>query len=98
MPYAGRGRPYPRHTKLGQIMWERGLTVNKVAAATTINHRALTEYLAGRKRPTTNHLAFLTRALEVTPQHILEDKYPHLAPPPPPPRNVPHPSREYARA
>lgn len=79
MPRPGIGRPYPTHTKLGRIMADRGLTAMDVAAGSGIYTRTMTELLSGRTRPSARSLNALTSFLNVSPDAILEDSYPHLA-------------------
>lgn len=80
MPVVGRARPYPKHTKLGRLMWDQGLTANEMAYRSKVYHRTLTELLAGRVKPSAKQLHGLCQALGVEPHMILEDSYPHLAP------------------
>jgi DNA-binding Xre family transcriptional regulator len=80
MPVVGRARPYPKHTKLGRLMWDRGLTANETAFASKVYHRTLTELLAGRVKPSAKQLHGLCQVLQVEPDQLLEDQYPHLAP------------------
>jgi len=69
-------RQYPRHTKLGRLMYGRGLRSIDVTIGTGISPRTMTEYLAGRKRPTSQNLVRLTTFLRVEPKVILDKKYP----------------------
>jgi len=71
-------RPYPKHTKLGRLMYARGLRAIDVTVGTAISPRTMTEYLAGRKRPTPRNLTRLTMFLKVEPSAILERKTPWL--------------------
>lgn len=64
-------RPYPTHTRLGRLMAERGLTAHEVCHAARVYPRAMTEFLAGRKRPTVAVLARLAHALDVEPDTLL---------------------------
>lgn len=57
MAIVGGSRRYPTHTKLGALMYERGLWASTVCRATGIYPRTMTEYLAGRKQPSRgNHI------------------------------------------
>jgi len=80
MPVVGRSRPYARHTKLGKLMWDRGLTATETSFRSGVYHRTLTELLAGRAKPSAKQLHGLCKALEVEPGDILEAAYPFLAP------------------
>lgn len=71
-------RQYPRHTKLGRLMYERGLRAIDMTVGADIYPRTMTEYLAGRKRPSSRSLVRLTTFLKVKPEAILEKKYPWL--------------------
>jgi transcriptional regulator with XRE-family HTH domain len=73
------GRPFATTTKLGALMDRRGLRAIEVAAGAGVYPRTLTEILAGRKAPTPQQLAGLTRFLRVPPEAILETE---MQPPP----------------
>lgn len=59
-------------------MYRRGLRVTDVATGADVSPRTMTEYLAGRKRPTTRNVTRITTFLKVRPESILEKKYPWL--------------------
>lgn len=70
---SGRGRPISRETKLGRLLSDRELRSYSVAASAGISPRYLTEYCAGRRAFTQDHVLSLCRVLGVTPDMILED-------------------------
>jgi lambda repressor-like predicted transcriptional regulator len=71
MPYVGRGRKYPTHTPLGQIMYERGLSVKQMDTMSGVYNRTLCDYLANRWPITKAHLALLSDALDVHPDDLI---------------------------
>lgn len=78
MALVGGSRPYPTHTKLGRIMLKRGLRAYKVAAEADVYVRSMTDYLAGRKKPSPRNMAKLAGVLGVTVPDLTEKKYPWL--------------------
>ncbi len=80
MPATG-GRPFPTHTKLGQIMSARGLRAMDVANGADIYTRTMSSLLSGRVRPTPAQLAKLSRFFRVPPEALVEDSYPSEAQP-----------------
>ncbi len=76
MTTRGRGRPYATHTKLGRLMEARGLTCNDLCRGANTYTRALTEYLAGRRRPSAKTMIRLCDYFRVPPEKIYEDEYP----------------------
>jgi len=78
MALVGGSRQYPVHTKLGRIMEKRGLRAYQVAADAGIYVRSMTEYLAGRKKPTPRNMAKLAEHLGVGVPDLTEKKYPWL--------------------
>ncbi len=71
------GRPFNTTTPLGRLMLDRGYGVNTVEQATGINHRTISDYLAGRKAISGRHIATLCEEFQVSKQVLLGD-----APPP----------------
>ena len=78
MALVGGSRQYPVHTKLGRIMEKRGLRVIEVSSRTGVYPRSMTEYLAGRKKPTPRNMARLAECLGVNVPDLTEKKYPWL--------------------
>jgi len=78
MAVVGGSRQYPVHTKLGRIMSKRGLRAYQVAAEAGIYVRSMTEYLAGRKKPTPRNMAKIAGYLGVDVADLTEKKYPWL--------------------
>lgn len=76
MPRRGAGRPFALHTKLGRLLEERGLGVMEFCIGANTYPRAVTEYLAGRRRPSTKTMIRFTDYLRVPPDRIYEDEYP----------------------
>lgn len=70
---AGRGRPISQETKLGRMMFRRGLRAYYIAARAGFSSRIMTEYCAGRRTIEQTHLLALCRVLEVEPHEISED-------------------------
>lgn len=58
-------KPFNKDTPLGQLMWQRGYTVNSLSRATDINVRMLSDYLAARRDFTPRHLAVLIAEFDV---------------------------------
>lgn len=78
MALVGGSRRFPTHTKLGRIMAERGIRSNQVTVNTEIYTRSMTEYLAGRKKPSPRNMARLSAYLKVSVQDLTEAHYPWL--------------------
>ena len=78
MALVGGSRQYPIHTKLGRIMEKRGLRIIEVSSVTGVYPRSMTEYLAGRKKPTPRNMARLAEHLGVGVPDLTEKKYPWL--------------------
>lgn len=70
---AGRGRPISQETKLGRMMFRRGLRAYYIAARAGFSSRVMTEYCAGRRPMNQEHLLALCRVLECEPYEILDD-------------------------
>lgn len=66
-------RPYPTYTALGRLMRDGAWTAADFAAVTGINARYLTEYLAGRRAMTPEHLDAAAAALDVDVDDIIGD-------------------------
>lgn len=67
------GRRFNTSTNLGKIMVVRGVTATQTSSETGIHPRTLTEYLAGRKKPTARHLMELAAYLRVKPSRLIDD-------------------------
>lgn len=78
MALVGGHRPYPTHTKLGRIMFKRGLRASDVTYEAKVYSRQMTEYLAGRKKPTATNMVKLSTFLGVSVEALTEKKYPWL--------------------
>ena len=78
MALVGGSRPYPTHTKLGRAMLKRGLRAIDVSRGADVYPRSMTEYLAGRKKPSPRNMAKLAGFLGVTVPDLTEKKYPWL--------------------
>lgn len=76
---ATAGRPYPKHTKIGKAMADRGLKAFDVASGTGIYTRTLSDILSGRQRPTPAQMAKLSAYFRMSPESLTEAAYPHLA-------------------
>lgn len=72
-------RRYMTHTKLGQILNQRGIPKWKFDAACGIHPRVTTEYLSGRVRPTDANLRAMAACLSVPEADLLEREYPWTA-------------------
>lgn len=78
MAVVGGSRQYPVHTKLGRIMVRRGLRAIEVCNNTGVYPRSMTEYLAGRKKPTPRNMSRMAGYLGVDVADLTEKKYPWL--------------------
>lgn len=76
MALSGGHRPYKTHTKLGKVMFARGVRSIHVTYATGVHPRLMTDYLAGRKKPSPRSMKALCEFLHVNPQDLVESKYP----------------------
>jgi hypothetical protein len=72
MPPVTRGKQYNRTTKLGKLMYDRGLSAKMVCEGTGIYARTMTEILAGRAYLNPQRLAVLCAFLKVPPEAIME--------------------------
>lgn len=68
-----RGRPINNDTKLGRLIVKQGLRSYVVAGEANISPRLLTEYCAGRREMTQQHILSLCRVLRCNPWDIIED-------------------------
>lgn len=59
-------------------MYAKGLRAIDVSMGSGVYPRLMTEYLAGRKRPSARSIVKLTTFLKCKPESILEKKYPWL--------------------
>jgi len=57
-------------------MVERGLNCQDVQIQAQVYTRIITEYLAGRRRPSPNQLKKLSEFFKVPPEYLIEDEYP----------------------
>lgn len=73
-----KGRPICQDTKLGQLIYRRGIAASSVAAACGFSPRTLTEYVAGRRIIREPHLIklcefFGLEAEDIVNEEITED-------------------------
>lgn len=66
-------RPFNTTQPLGKIMYAQRWTVAELAAATNINSRTLSDYLAGRRVIPERHLMDLATVLEVDGADLIPD-------------------------
>ena len=67
----GGRRPFSQDTPLGKLLAYRRLTATQLSARADIHPRILSDYLAGRKKPTAVHALRLAKVLDVRPILIL---------------------------
>lgn len=67
------GRKFRTTTKLGKKMEERGVKLYEVAGSCGFSERLLTDYLAGRKTPSTDKVRRMAGYLGCNVKDILED-------------------------
>lgn len=72
-PKKQRGRPINPDTKLGRLINRQARRSYVVAGEAGISPRLLTEYCAGRREMTQQHILSLCRVLDCNPWDILED-------------------------
>lgn len=58
------GRRSPTHTKLGKMLYDKGIRTYHFAALANINPRSLTDILAGRKGLTDKQIVLACRVLK----------------------------------
>lgn len=68
-------RTFPTHTELGRRMAMLGYTATDFSAVTGIHPRTLTEYVAGRKPMTDQHLMAAAEALDCHPDVLAADQF-----------------------
>lgn len=78
MALVGGSRQYPVHTKMGRIMAKRGLRAIEVSSGAGVYPRSMTEYLAGRKKPSPRNMGKIAAFLNVGVADLTEKKYPWL--------------------
>lgn len=71
----GKGRPHCLETKLGVMIANRRLHSYEVGGKAGVSPRTLTEYLAGRKTITQQHLVALAKTLDCDPADISGDSH-----------------------
>ena len=73
----GRGRPLNHKTRLGRVMISRGFHAYQVCGKTGIYDRLMTEYLAGRRVISPDHVKALCDVLDCQPSDIVEPGLKH---------------------
>lgn len=68
---APQGRRYPTTTSLGRIMASQGLRVYTVGSRAAVAPRTMTDYLAGRKAISAEHLTRLCVVLGCEPEDLV---------------------------
>lgn len=76
MALSGGHRTYKTHTKLGRIMFDKGVRSIQVTYNAGIHPRLMTDYLAGRKKPSPRSMKMLCEYLHVQAADLIEDRYP----------------------
>ena len=66
-------RPFNTSQPLGKIMFAQRWTVTEMSAASSINARTLSDYLAGRRVISERHLMDLADVLDVDPADLIPD-------------------------
>lgn len=65
------GRPFATHTPLGQHMVEQGWSVKEFAAASGVDTRIISDFLAGRRTIPDHYLEPIADALDVSVEDLL---------------------------
>lgn len=76
MALVGGHRTYRMHTKLGRLMYERGVRSIDVTMGSGVYPRLMNDYLGGKKRPSPRSVARLCEFLKCEPADIIESEYP----------------------
>ena len=79
MPTVGGAKSYARHTRLGALMYHRGLRAVEVARDADVNPRLLSDYTSGRRAPSAQSRVKLTAYFGVDAAELFEDRYPWTA-------------------
>lgn len=76
MALVGGHRTYRMHTKLGKLMYERGVRSIDVTMGSGVYPRLMNIYLGGQRKPSPRSIARLCEFLKCEPADIIESEYP----------------------